>query len=350
MANRDQKIECSVELKNGSANTVHYRIFVEFDWERLLEQRAADLEAKRQRESTFVGTQSPRGSRGSRSPKSSPRSRSNSPSIARGARGSAVPSHTGERESQYSNYNYITPTASKSPNGRIRASQAIGVGGEEKGGEEVDVRQNLLLTEEERKLFSESLVFETYEGSVCGYGKKELRYRFWPLRKGWHEFKVSVVPVRMDGRSANQGHSTGLEGGCSFQINADVQYPSMQVADVRVDGTTPVSLLWQNFQVDAFNKILNQDVTNVERKYQVALGTDAKKALIPHLKSCQLNFGSSPYSPTPSVVYMVLTNQGDLPIEFKFQTPHDLALFKLSSTLVKMVVSFVNQFGVLYFS
>ena len=69
-----------------------------------------------------------------------------------------------------------------------------------------------------------------------------------------------------------------------------------------------------------------QSPSQVERSFQKSLGIDARKKLIPKLSSFQLNLGTAPHGNHPTVVYLVLTNPGDLPVEFTFESPADLIL------------------------
>jgi hypothetical protein len=85
-------------------------------------------------------------------------------------------------------------------------------------------------------------------------------------------------------------------------------------------------MMWTQFQVDGINEHYQGEITEIEQKFQAAIGIDEKKQLVKQLKMFQLLFGTSAVGSTPTVVYMVLSNPGRLPMKFSFQTPKNLNL------------------------
>ncbi|CAD7937068.1 unnamed protein product [Amoebophrya sp. A25] len=176
--------------------------------------------------------------------------------------------------------------------------------------------------EDDPRLFKNSLVFEINEGSVGPRGFLDLRFTVSLRRRGIHQWTVKVVPVAFH-------HPLGSEVAPSeFTVRADAQSPLVQISDVRQESPVPqpVSMLWTYCQVDDFNMGQRMRPSHVDRKFQSALGFDARRVLLPQLGSYQLNFGTAPYGNAPTVVYLVLTNPTDVPVDFDLHTPGDLQL------------------------
>ncbi|CAE7261037.1 CFAP65 [Symbiodinium natans] len=133
--------------------------------------------------------------------------------------------------------------------------------------------------------------------------------------------KVSVTP-QGEGSDEPSGRSV------TFTLCALVQYPYIQIADLRTESSTlqPQSMMWTQFQVDGINELYQGEVADVERKFQAAIGIDDKKRLVRQLKPFQMLFGTAAVESGPTVVYLALSNPGYLPIRFSFQTPENLNL------------------------
>lgn len=159
------------------------------------------------------------------------------------------------------------------------------------------------------------------EGSVAGRCTEALQLVFAPKNRGLYEYQVEVVPKSNRGRST-KGRSVALD------LRADVQYPFIQIADLRTECASmqPQSMMWMQFQVDGINELYRGEVAEQERRFQAAIGIDEKKRLVSELKPFQLLFGTAAVGSSPTVVYLVLSNPSRLRVKFSFQTPKNLAL------------------------
>jgi len=161
------------------------------------------------------------------------------------------------------------------------------------------------------------LTLDRTEGSVAGRCTETFDITFSPKVRGVYEYRIAITPLE------NQGGSTAY-----LNLRADVQYPYVQIADLRTESSTlqPQSMMWTQFQVDGINEHYRGEVAEVEQQFQAAIGIDEKKQLVTKLKMFQLLFGTSAVGSTPTVVYVVLENPGPLPMRFSFQTPKNLNL------------------------
>mmetsp|Transcript_52322 Transcript_52322/g.132209 ORF Transcript_52322/g.132209 Transcript_52322/m.132209 type:complete len:1905 (+) Transcript_52322:207-5921(+) len=157
------------------------------------------------------------------------------------------------------------------------------------------------------------------DGQVAGRCTESLDIIFRPPRRGLYQYRIIVTPKGDHGPS---GRSIFL------MFKADVQYPFIQIADLRTEAATlqPQSMMWTQFQVDGINTLYRGEVSEIERRLQAAIGIDEKKELVAQLNSFQLLFGTSAAGSTPTVVYLTLSNPSHLRITFSFQTPKDLNL------------------------
>eukprot|EP00933_Yihiella_yeosuensis_P030543 TRINITY_DN24181_c0_g1_i1.p1 TRINITY_DN24181_c0_g1~~TRINITY_DN24181_c0_g1_i1.p1 ORF type:complete len:1639 (+),score=361.06 TRINITY_DN24181_c0_g1_i1:466-4917(+) len=160
----------------------------------------------------------------------------------------------------------------------------------------------------------EALRLGTAFGTVEGRCTEKLQIDFRPPVRGEFIYQITVAPK--GGRAIH------------FQFHALVQYPSIQIADLRTECDTlqPQSMMWTQFQVDGINELYRDEVTDVERRFQAAIGIDEKKLLVRQLKPFQLLFGTAAAGSTATVVYLVLSNPSRLGIRFSFQTPKNLNL------------------------
>jgi len=158
-------------------------------------------------------------------------------------------------------------------------------------------------------------------GSCAGRCTETLEIDFYPPCRGEFVYKVTVTP---------KGEDANGKGGKSvnFTLRAVVQYPAIQIADLRTECATlqPQSMMWSQFQVDGINELYQGEVEEVERQFQAAIGIDEKKRLVRQLKPFQLLFGTAAAESDPTVVYLVLSNPSRLGIRFSFQTPKNLNL------------------------
>lgn len=158
-------------------------------------------------------------------------------------------------------------------------------------------------------------------GSVAGRCTSTLEIDFYPPCRGEFLYQVTVTP---------KGEEAGGPNGKSvnFTLRAVVQYPCIQIADLRTECDTlqPQSMMWTQFQVDGINELFQGEVAEVERSFQAAIGIDAKKELVRQLKPFQLLFGTAAAESGPTMVYLVLSNPSRLSIRFSFQTPKNLNL------------------------
>lgn len=170
-----------------------------------------------------------------------------------------------------------------------------------------------------------ALLLGCSEGSVAGRCTETLDVTFQPKCRGIYEYHVVLTP-RTNELGADRTTPSGR--GVSLLIRADVQFPCIQIADLRTECATlqPQSMMWSQFQVDGINELYRGEVAEVERKFQAAIGIDEKKRLVKQLKPFQLLFGTSAAGSTPTVVYLVLSNPSQLPTSFSFQTPKNLNL------------------------
>jgi len=157
------------------------------------------------------------------------------------------------------------------------------------------------------------------EGQVAGRCTEDLDITFRPLCRGLYQYRIIVTPKgdhRANGRDV------------VLLLRADVQYPCVQVADLRTEAATlqPQSMMWAQFQVDGINSLYRGEVSPIERRFQAAIGIDEKKKLVAQLKPFQLLFGTSAAGSTPTVVYLTIANPTRLRLRFSFQTPQDLNL------------------------
>jgi hypothetical protein len=154
-------------------------------------------------------------------------------------------------------------------------------------------------------------------GQVAGRCTDTLDITFTPLCRGLFEYRIDVIP-----KGAGNGNAVSL------MLRADVQYPYIQIADLRTDCDTqqPQSMMWTQFQVDGINGLYKGEVAEVERRFQAAIGIDEKKQLVRKLRPFQLLFGTSAAGSVPTVVYLALSNPSRLPLKFSFQTPKNLNL------------------------
>merc|ERR1719188_2736458 len=170
----------------------------------------------------------------------------------------------------------------------------------------------------------EALQLGCSEGSVAGRCTETLDITFSPKRRGHFEYRISVTPKGDKGKPGASMDGRSIQ----LMLRAEVQYPSIQIVDLRTESATllPQSMMWTQFQVDGINELYNGEVAEVERRFQAAIGIDEKKQLVKQLKPFQLLFGTSAAGSTPTVVYLVLSNPGRLGIRFSFQTPKNLNL------------------------
>jgi hypothetical protein len=166
-----------------------------------------------------------------------------------------------------------------------------------------------------------SLMLSRTDGSVAGRCTELIDISFTPPRRGPYQYRVHVTPLS-NKETGEQGH------GVTLNMRADVQYPFVQIADLRTEsvGPQPQSMMWQQFQVDGINELYRGEVANVERQFQAAIGIDRKKQLVKQLKPFQLLFGTAAAGSPPTVVYLALANPGPLKATFSFQTPKNLNL------------------------
>jgi len=158
-------------------------------------------------------------------------------------------------------------------------------------------------------------------GTVAGRCTSTLDITFHPICRGEFVYEVAVTP-HGEGSEEPSGRSV------TFTLCSLVQYPYIQIADLRTESSTlqPQSMMWTQFQVDGINELYQGEVADVERKFQAAIGIDDKKRLVRQLKPFQLLFGTAAVESGPTVVYLALSNPGYLPIRFSFQTPENLNL------------------------
>lgn len=158
------------------------------------------------------------------------------------------------------------------------------------------------------------------DGSVAGRCTDTLELTFAPPCRGRFEYRITVTPKGEWGVSPARG--------VSLTYRAEVQYPCVQIADLRTASATlqPQSMMWIQFQVDGLNELYAGEPADVERRFQAAIGIDEKKELVKQLKPFQLLFGTSAVGSPATVVYVVLNNPSQLKLNFSFQTPKDLNL------------------------
>lgn len=158
------------------------------------------------------------------------------------------------------------------------------------------------------------------ERCVAGRCTETLELTFAPTLRGLYEYQVTVTPK--GDRGGPVGRSIVLP------LRAEVQYPLVQIADLRVEAPTllPQSMMWTQFQVDGINELYRGEVADVERRFQGAFGIDEKKRLVRRLTPFQLLFGTAAAGTSATTVYLVLSNPSRLDIKFSFQTPKDLNL------------------------
>jgi hypothetical protein len=166
-----------------------------------------------------------------------------------------------------------------------------------------------------------SLKLSRTDGSVAGRCTEVIEISFTPPRRGPYQYRVHVTPLS-DKEGGADGH------GVVLNMRADVQYPFIQIADLRTEsvGPQPQSMMWQQFQVDGINELYRGEVADVERGFQAAIGIDRKKQLVKQLKPFQLLFGTAAAGSPPTVVYLAFANPGPLKATFSFQTPKNLNL------------------------
>mmetsp|Transcript_101399 Transcript_101399/g.241823 ORF Transcript_101399/g.241823 Transcript_101399/m.241823 type:complete len:1868 (+) Transcript_101399:77-5680(+) len=168
---------------------------------------------------------------------------------------------------------------------------------------------------------AEALVVGHTVGSVAGRCTATLDIKFHPPCRGEFIYEVAVTP-KGEGAEEPSGKSV------TFTLSALVQYPYVQIADLRTESATlqPQSMMWTQFQVDGINELYQGEVAEEERMFQNAIGIDEKKRLVRQLKPFQLLFGTAAVDSSATVVYLALSNPGYLPIRFSFQTPENLNL------------------------
>merc|ERR1719265_1203750 len=166
-----------------------------------------------------------------------------------------------------------------------------------------------------------SLMLSRTDGSVAGRCTELIEISFTPPRRGPYQYRVHVTPLS-NAETGEQGH------GVTLNLRADVQYPFIQIADLRTEsvGPQPQSMMWQQFQVDGINELYRGEAADVERSFQAAIGIDRKKQLVKQLESFPLLFGTAAFGSAPTVVYLAFANPGPLKATFSFQTPKNLNL------------------------
>jgi len=166
----------------------------------------------------------------------------------------------------------------------------------------------------------QALHLDCTNGNVAGRCTETFNMTFSPPCRGLYEYRILVTPL------GDQSEPGGR--GILLTLRADVQYPYVQIADLRTESSTlqPQSMMWTQFAVDGINELYHGEVTEVERRFQAAIGIDEKKQLVKQLSPFQLLFGTSAAGSVPTVVYVVLSNPGQLKMRFSFQTPKNLNL------------------------
>ena len=103
----------------------------------------------------------------------------------------------------------------------------------------------------QQQLLENSLEFKNPEGVVSAHGSTQLRFRSWSRVRGWHEWKVKVIPVKL---FHNKGSSGELDrsNAVKFTVQSDAQFRFVQIADVRQESpvSRPISSLWTYCQVE----------------------------------------------------------------------------------------------------
>eukprot|EP00928_Gymnodinium_smaydae_P093696 TRINITY_DN77_c0_g2_i1.p1 TRINITY_DN77_c0_g2~~TRINITY_DN77_c0_g2_i1.p1 ORF type:complete len:1372 (-),score=321.32 TRINITY_DN77_c0_g2_i1:54-3857(-) len=173
-------------------------------------------------------------------------------------------------------------------------------------------------SEQAAAVAKQALKLEYDEGTVSSRVTETLRITFAPPCRGVFDYDIMIIP-KGDSRSSS---------GIKFKLRADVQYPSVQIADLRTECATlqPQSMMWTQFQVDGINELYQGEVADVERRFQNAIGIDEKKRLVKLLKPFQLLFGTAAAGSSPTIVYLSLCNPSRLKVRFSFQTQKNLGL------------------------
>lgn len=161
------------------------------------------------------------------------------------------------------------------------------------------------------------------EGSVPARTGVELELSFYAWKRGHYRYTVTCHALTEKSGIVPPGAAS-----TSFTFCTDVHYPRMRIADVRTESSIalPVSMMWQQFQVDAVNELYRGEVRAEERAFQHAMGIDEKKRLVGSLEAFTLNFGTAPQGSVPSYVYVAIENPGPLPCAFRLSTPQDFGL------------------------
>lgn len=166
---------------------------------------------------------------------------------------------------------------------------------------------------------TQALKLDCKEGSIGGRCTETIKIIFTPPCRGLFEYNIMIIPQGSDSRGSR---------GVGFQLRADVQYPFVQIADLRTESATllPQSMMWTQFQVDGINSLYQGEVEEVELRFQAAIGIDEKKRLVKALKPFQLLFGTAAAGSIDTIVYLSVCNPSRLKVRFSFQTQKNMGL------------------------
>ncbi|NXS88297.1 CFA65 protein, partial [Erpornis zantholeuca] len=107
-------------------------------------------------------------------------------------------------------------------------------------------------------------------------------------------------------------------------IEATGTYPTLRITDATTTGSASKLHIWKLFSLDTLNKYLEGDPTPGELTYRVP--TRHSTCLIPPVYTPLLldfDFGSAPVGSEPTIVTLLLENNGVIPVDWAFLFPSD---------------------------
>ncbi|XP_074857085.1 cilia- and flagella-associated protein 65 [Carettochelys insculpta] len=169
-----------------------------------------------------------------------------------------------------------------------------------------------------------ALELERYKGMIPARSKAVIQATVSPARQLHYTWALSyaIAAPKALGPANTLGERQAL---CC--VVATGVYPSLCVTDVRAVGSArglSKLHLWRLFSLETLNQYLERDPTSAELTYRVP--TRHSVSPVPPVHTPVLldfNFGAAPIEAEPSVVVLMLENNGLLPVEWAFLFPSD---------------------------
>ncbi|CAM5146835.1 unnamed protein product [Eretmochelys imbricata] len=169
-----------------------------------------------------------------------------------------------------------------------------------------------------------ALELDHYKGMIPARSKAIVQVTVSPARQLHYTWSISYT-ISMP-KALDPANTVGEQQGLCCVVATGV-YPSVCVTDVCAAGSARgISKLhlWRLFALETLNQYLERDPTSAELTYRVP--TRHSICPVPPVHTPVLldfNFGAAPIEAEPSVVILMLENNGVVPVEWAFLFPSD---------------------------